>query len=296
MLDQHDIHMQWILFALAVVCVLLTVLGNKTGIPLLGLSGRWLRWLLFSALFALFLEMFEISMRPHLVHLITGAALWFMLVTGYNWVAIKALSHSELPLFPQFYENKDGDEWPAEKRFIDLKDWLRSQNYSRLSPLKAELFEGTYLRASIYECVDSLTRIQILFLPKQRGGTSACYTISTHTESGERIITDNMYLPFGGYYPSSWHMCRKPIVGSLPQLFKIHQRRLSSVDSKPVAIEDDALEEMNDQQRILERHNTTTGFLVPRQNQEEEGKISADGRYRLWKEMWFLAYFGKSVV
>jgi hypothetical protein len=63
---------------------------------------------------------------------------------------------------------------------------------------------------------------------------------------------------------------------------------------EPVVVEDDALEELNDHQGILERLNTEIGFLVPRPLQEEDGKISQEGRYRLWKEMWFLAYLGKS--
>jgi hypothetical protein len=57
-----------------------------------------------------------------------------------------------------------------------------------------------------------------------------------------------------------------------------------------------SLIDVNEQQRILERLNTDTGFLVPRPRQEEEGKITSDGRYRLWKEMWTLAYLGKSVT
>jgi len=68
------------------------------------------------------------------------------------------------------------------------------------------------------------------------------------------------------------------------------------LSAEPVVIDDSALEEMNEQQRILERLNTETGFLVPRPCQEEEGKLTADGSYRLWKEMWLLAYFGKSAV
>lgn len=287
-------HFQWLLFAVAVVTVLLPMLGNRFALPVFTVFGRWLRWFLFAALFAYFLKYFELSFRPDWVHFITGFALWFVLETGYNWIAIKALSRSELPLFPQFYENKDGDEWPADKRFIELKDWLRAEKYTRLSALKAELFEGTYLRASIYESADQLTRVQILFLPKRKGGATACYTVSTHCKSGDRLITDNLFLPYGGYYPESWNMCRKPLTGSLQRLLLLHRKRLLASKAEPIPVEDDALVELNDQQRILERLNTETGFLVPRPRREEEGKITGEGCYRLWKEMWLLAYLGKS--
>jgi hypothetical protein len=218
------------------------------------------------------------------------------LETGYNWIAIKALSRSNLPLFPEFTENTQGDEWPAEKQFIEVKDWLREKDFKRLKALKAELFQGSYLRASIYEDPDRETRIQILFLPKSKGGSVACFTITSLAESGERLITDNLFLPYGGYYPENWSLCRRPLIGSLPRLIRVHNQRITQHSFEPIAMEEDALVELNDQQRILERLNTDTGFLVPRQHREEEGKITPEGRYRLWKEMWTLAYFGKSAA
>ena len=285
---------QWLLFAVAIITVLLPILGGRFSIPIFLVLGRWLRWFLFGALFAYFLKSFEFSLRPDWVHFVTGIAIWFILETAYNWIVIKALSYSELPLFPEFYENEDGDEWPAEKRFIEIKDWLRAENYTRLKALKSELYVDTYLRASIYESSDQLNRIQILFLPKRKGGATACYTISTHIKDGGRIITDNLTLPYGGYYPENWEMCRKPLISSLKRLLVLHSKRVLKLKVEPVVVEDDALEELNDHQRILERLNTEIGFLVPRPRQEEDGKISQEGRYRLWKEMWFLAYLGKS--
>ncbi len=287
---------QYVILVAALFTVIFPMLGGRWGIPAFLVVGRWLRWFVFAALFAVFLSVFELSFRPDWVHFVTGIAFWFVMETGYNWLAIKALSRSELPLFPEFHENNDGDEWPADPRFIQIKDWLRAEKYKRLSALKAELFEGTFLRASVYESEDGLTRLQILFLPKRNGGATACYTISTHAKSGERLITDNLFLPYGGYYPENWNMCRKPLIGSLQRLLVLHHKRLLSSDLEPIPLEDDALVELNDQQRILERLNIETGFLVPRPRQEEEGKITSDGCYRLWKEMWLLAYLGKSVV
>lgn len=287
---------EYLLLGLAVVSVLLPLLAGRMGLPILHVFSRWLRWFLFAALFAFFIHIFELSFRPAWVHFLTGLAVWFVIETGYNWLAIKALSRSELPLFPSFRENSDGDEWPADEHFIKMKEWLKANGYKRAGALKAELFEGTYLRASIYESVDRLTRIQILFLPKRQGGTSACFTIQTFGKDEQRIITDNQFLPYGGYYPENWNLARKPLIGSLKRLHALHQKRVAKSEIEPVAINSSALEDINEQQRILERVNTETGFLVPRPQQEEEGKISSDGRYRLWKEMWLLAYLGKSVA
>ena len=171
-----------------------------------------------------------------------------------------------------------------------------TSGFKRLSALKAELVAETYLRASVYESGDGLLRLQVLFIPKQRGGNYTCFTLTSHGAEGRRLITDNLFLPFGGFYPENWEMERRPLIGSLPRLVRLHARRLDRSSLEPQPCEADPLEEINEQQRILERLNLETGFLLPRQRQEEEGKISSEGRYRLWKEMWLLAYFGKSVA
>ena len=295
MFDTTTSNFQIVLFTIAALSVVLPKIGLRKGIPIFTLLGRWLRWALFAGIFSYFLKALEISFRPDWVHFITGLALWFILETGYYWIAIKALSRSDIPLFPSFKLNADGDEWPADPLLIEVREWLRNKDFTRLSALKAELFEETFLRASIYESADKLTRIQVLFIPKRKGGATACYTLSTNGEEDRRLITDNLFLPFGGYYPEGWSIVRKPLIGSLKRLLKLHRLRLIDSSLKPIPFEDAPLEELNDQQRILERVNLETGFLNPRQFQEEVGKISYDGRYRLWKEMWLLAYLGKSV-
>ena len=36
------------------------------------------------------------------------------------------------------------------------------------------------------------------------------------------------------------------------------------------------------------------GFLFPMNLRDEYGKITWEGRYRVWKEIWLLNYFGKA--
>lgn len=286
---------QILLFFLILMALALLTLGLRSNVPLFPLLGRWLRWALFGSLFAISLKYFEFSYRPDWVHFITGIALWFVLETSYNWIAIKALSSSDLPLFPQFFVNTDGDEWPADQRYIELKEWLRSEDYTHISSLKAELFEGTYLRACIYQSVDTFTRIQILLMPTRNGGSTASYSIRTYASNGDCVITDNLMLPYGGYYPTHWCMCRKPLVGSPGRLLMLHKKRLVNMNIQAVGTKDSAIEEINEQQRILEKLNTDFGFLVPRHLREKEGKITSNGCYRLWKEMWLIAYLGRSI-
>ena len=286
---------KYTLLGLASLSLLLPILGRWVRLPLLSLFSRWIRWSLFAAVFAFLLDHFQISSRPDWVHFVTGCAVWFLLETGYNWIAIKILSRSDLPFFPHFRRNQAEDNWPVDKYLVELKEWLQKNNYRPLDSFKAELYEGVYLRASIYEDSQSMTRIQVLFIPKGKETATTCYTISTNVEDGRRFITDNNFLPYGGYYPANWYICRRPLTGSLQCLLKWHHRRLLQNNLKPVPFEEDPLNEINNQQRTLEKLNTEAGLLIPRPHQEEEGRLTYKGRYRLWKEMWTLAYFGKSV-
>lgn len=296
MFDITSLTSKYCLTGIAIVTVLLSWLGGRIEAPMLTLLNRWLRWLLFAGIFAYLMRVFELSMRPDWVHLVTGFMLWFLLETGYNWIAINALSRSDIPLFPKFKVNQDGDEWPAAACFESAKRWLEQNNFKRLAALKTELFENMFLRASIHESPDRSTRLQIMFVPRGKNGSSAFYTLSTNGQNNARLITDNHSLPFGGYYPESWNFVRKPLVGSLEKLFRLHEKRLVDTKFEPVPFEDEPLEELNRQQNMLEHLNTKFGFLNPLQQREENGRLTYDGRYRLWKEMWLLAYLGKSIT
>jgi hypothetical protein len=76
---------------------------------------------------------------------------------------------------------------------------------------------------------------------------------------------------------------------------KTHRERLARGNEQIVPWTSDPLTDLNGQQRELEKINTELGFLFPQSEREEFGKISHEGRYRVWKEYWMLSYFGKSV-
>jgi hypothetical protein len=65
-----------------------------------------------------------------------------------------------------------------------------------------------------------------------------------------------------------------------------------AVQAPLVAWDLEPLGDLNQQQREVERINTELGFLLPHAEREENGKISHEGRYRVWKEVWLLNYFG----
>jgi hypothetical protein len=220
--------------------------------------------------------------------------LWFLGETLYNWIAIHALSVSPLPLFPRFTINTSGEEWPTNPRFLEIRDWLRTQSFKHVQALRAEVAPGIYLRVSIYQDVAGQIRLQITFLPHPNGAISVCYSLSTQTDSSYRFVTDNLYLPFGGFYPENWLVSRHPWRRSLPSLLARHRKRISQSNEIALPWSTDPLNDLNAQQVELEQLNTELGFLHPHHDREEQGKMTYEGRYRVWKEIWFLNYFGRS--
>lgn len=280
------------LVAVALLTLLLSQIVRWKRFPILNLLNKWLRWFWFAGIFTYLLRLLDLSARPDWVHFVIGFMLWFLIETGYNWFAIKVLSSSDIPLFPKFKLDKDHSDYASSNY---PKDWLEKKRFKRLSVLKAELMEDLFLRTFIYESADQKTRIQILLTPKRKDGANALYTIYSSAKNGYRLITNNHSLPFGGYYPEDWKVMRKPLIGLLGQLLQLHEKRLANTNAELVPFDGDPLDEINHQQKFLERFNEEQGFLNSLQYRDENGSLSYEGRYRLWKEMWLLAYLGVTV-
>lgn len=282
------------LFLVMIVSLVLFQVNQRYASPVLSIFNRWLRWITFSIMGAKVAVDFEWIDRPFWVLALGFFLLWFLGETLYNWIAIHALSVSPLPLFPRFSVNTSGEEWPTNPRFLKIRDWLRAQSFKHVQALRAEIAPGLYLRVSVYQDQASQIRLQITFLPQPNGAISLCCSFSTQTASGYRYITDNLYLPFGGFYPESWLVARYPWSRSLARLLKQHRRRIVQANEIPVAWSTDPLSDLNAQQVELEQINTELGFLNPHHDREEQGKMSYEGRYRVWKEIWLLNYLGRS--
>ncbi len=283
------------LLAAIVLSLLLTQINQRSGSPVPAIFNRWLRWLIFAFGGAKAWLDFEWSDRPYGVLVVAFFLLWFLMETLYNWLAIHALSVSPLPLFPRFTLNNSGEEWPTNARLLKIRDWLRANSFKQVQALKSEVAPSIYLRVSIYQDTEASTRIQITFLPQANRAISVCYGLSSNTATGYRYVTDNLYLPFGGFYPENWLVRRSPWRRSLVKLVASHKERLIRAKEIVIPWTTDPLTDLNSQQHELERINTELGFLFPRAEREEHGKISHEGRYRVWKEYWLLSYFGRSV-
>jgi hypothetical protein len=284
--------LSWLLAPAAALLLILFYLNLRIASPLLAIPIRWLRWLLF-ALFAAEtnLRLHWID-RPYLIVLGCGFILWFLGESAFNWLRVSAISLSPLPLFPKFVQNTGGGEWPTNERLLKTREWLREHAFTPVQALKSEVGGGIWLRVSVYQNADNTVRIQVAFLPQENGAITVCFSLATETQSGRRYITDNFFLPFGGFYPENWFVFRSPWRRTLPRMLQQHLARIRRDGETPVAWDTDPLQDLNRQQQLMEQINTQLGFLTPNADREEYGKITPEGRYRVWKESWMLDYFG----
>jgi hypothetical protein len=282
-----------LLLAPAVLLLLLLFYVNlRVASPILAIPIRWLRWILFALFAAETNDQLALVDRPFWVVAFLVFLLWFLLESGFNWLKVSAISLSPLPLFPRYVVNSGGDEWPTQQRLLKVRDWLRDNRFTPVQALKAEIGGGIWLRTSVYHNHDNTQRLHVLFVPQENGAITVCYSLATLTTGTRRYVTDNLYIPFGGFYPESWHVDRNPWRRNLARLVAHHRQRLEKSGETALTWENSPIDDINQQQQHMEMINTELGYLLPHADREEYGKITPEGRFRIWKEAWLLNYFG----
>jgi hypothetical protein len=284
----------YIILGAIVLSLVLMQVNQRLASPVLAIVERWLRWTVFALGAAQICVDFTLIDRPFWTLAVVFFLVWFLGQTLYNWLGIHALSVSPLPLFPRYTVNQTGEEWPMQPRLLQIRDWLRAHGFKQVQALRAEVGGGIYLRVSIYQDAEAKTRVQVTFLPQANGAVSVCFALTSVTAEGSRFVTDNLYIPFAGFYPENWFVVRYPLCRSLPRLLSRHQRRVGASGEVLVPFTSDPASDLNVSQHELDQLNTELGFLHAPGEREELGKITYEGRYRIWKEIWLLNYFGKA--
>ena len=285
---------QYFILGAILVSLVLVQLNQRYASPLLAIADRWLRWLVFAFGAAQLCHDFELADKPYWVLVAAFFLLWFLGETLYNWLAISALSVSPLPLFPRYAINSSGEDWPVQPRLLKVREWLRAQGFRQTQALKAEVGGGLYLRVSVYQDAAATLRVQITFLPQSNGTIGLCYTLTSLTTDGARYVTDNLTVPFAGFYPENWFVERRPWSRNLARLLARHRARLTAAKATVQPFTNEPLADLNATQGELDRLNTELGFLHPHPEREDFGKITHEGRYRVWKEIWTLNYLGRA--
>jgi len=285
-----------VLLAAMTASIILMRLNQSAASPPLLIADRWLRWIIFAIGGAYLASEYQLIERPFWT--LAGAffLVWFLVVTLYDWLAISAHSLSPLPLFPSYSVNSSGDEWPVRPRLLKTREWLRAQGFRPVQALKSEIGGGIYLRTSIYQDAPATMRVQVSFIPHSSGSVAVCFAVSSVTTDGTRFLTDNLFIPFAGFYPENWFVERSPWRRSLEGLMRRHRRRLETagVAANLAPFTDEPLDDLNSVQRELDRLNTELGFLHPYPKRDDLGKFTSEGRYRVWKEIWTLNYLGRA--
>lgn len=284
----------YLILAAILVFLVLMQINQRLASPLIAIADRWLRWFVFSFGAAQMCRDFELIDRPFWVLAAVFFMVWFIGETLYNWLAISALSVSPLPLFPRYAVNSGGDEWPVQARLLKVREWLRAEGFRQTQALKAEIGGGVYLRVSVYQDAQATVRVQVTFIPQANGAISVCFAATSVTADGRRYVTDNLYIPFAGFFPENWFVERAPWRRSLPRLLARHRARLAAAKAIAAPFSTEPLADLNAAQQELDQLNTELGFLHPHHEREDLGKITHAGRYRVWKEIWMLNYLGRA--
>jgi hypothetical protein len=284
----------YLILAALVASLVLMQINQRLASPVVAIADRWMRWFVFAFGGAQISRDFNLIDRPFWALAAVFFIVWFLGETLYNWLAISALSVSPLPLFPRYVVNTSGEEWPVQPRLLKVRDWLRSHGFRQVQALKAEIGGGIFLRVSIYQNPEATIRVQVTFIPQASGAISVCYAVTSVTGDGSRYLTDNLYIPFAGFYPENWFVERAPWRRSLPRLLARHRSRLARTGALVIPFAVEPLADLNEAQHELDQLNTELGFLHPHAQREDLGKITHEGRYRVWKEIWTLNYLGRS--
>ena len=281
------------LLLLAVYC-LSHILSKQLPIRIIRLFSHWARWLTFACAFSLMLTYFEWSNRADWIHFISGLAAWFILETLYYKISIHMLNISEMDLFPKYKNDTNENLWPINKEVLKIKDLLSQEGFKEEETLKAEIIAHLVIRQAVFLDETRKVRLNVLFIPNAKNEIKLFYSLFSHKTSGEYLLTDNQNMPFGGYYPDHWTVNRYPISHSLKKLLKKHREAMSESEGEWSELEGDIRTKSNRLQWELEKKNREMGFLNE-PNREDKQQISSEGCFRIWIEMWLLAYFGKTL-
>ncbi len=290
----------YFVYGAMIVSLTLMQINLRRMSPVLTITNRWLWLFIFSVGGAVVMRGMEWTDRPLPALMLAFLLVWLLADSIYSWLAIKALSLSTLPVFPRFSINSNGEEWPTDARFLRMRDWLRREGFKQVQSLRAEITPNLSLRTSIYQDAEACIRLQVSFLPQQASNLAVALQFSSNTTGGQRIVTDNLFLPFAGFLylpvvgfsPENWVVRRLPLCRSPRKLLSRHRERLARAGGSSCPWTTEPLKDLNGQQVEFEQVNTELGFLLPPRDREEHGKITYEGRYRMWKACCILNYFG----
>lgn len=247
---------------------------------------RWLRWLTISFLTAFSMKLFLTPGAPILLLLFTGFVLWFLFESFLLWRTIGRLQNLDVPfLLPLLTLESQDFLRPVQKKM--LQQFLKKENFLFETFLKSEYQSHLWELFSVYYSPRLRTRLVLNFhfapLPNQRETA----TFISVTEKKNVIISENSMGAFGGYYPANWHVKRLPLKSNRA-LFHYHLNRIRNKNLIDFQNENEL--QLPALQNELRDFNRDRNFF---QKTDNGLYLSNEACYRIWKEAFFLRYFGR---
>ena len=260
--------------------------------PIFNLIFQWVRWICFSICFSFILVNFGISSRPFEVHFFIGLCVWYVIETAFYRLSIHIFDSSNIKIFPRYELDNCDKLWPINPHTIVVKEWIAQNKFKLINNIKSNLIKGICIRQAVYLNNEKTVKLIVYFLPSRNGKIKLNYSFTSKFKSGDLFITDNQNIPFGGFYPDHWKCERKPLITNINSLFLEHTKNVINEGDSEKYEKEETLFEINEIQKNLEDLNIKKGFIHYSNNLI---KLTPFGIYRLWKEMWLLAYLGKTI-
>lgn len=263
--------------------------------PLFAIAKRWLKLLALGYILGTALMDWGIVEGKPLWLLTLVLLLVLLLAESvYSWFGIRFINRSDVPLFPRFIDAPKGHEWPNHPYFRELKNCLREHRFAFTQSSRANISDQNYLRSTFFLDPSETIRVQVIYMPRTRAVYHSSIVFSSKTKSGEFLVTDNIQLPFGGFYPETISLVRKPLQVSFERLFVLHKSRMEASGEAFEPWVTSPLDDVNKHQRLVELANIDAGILFPIHMRSENGRLTGEGIYRMWRDFLMMKYFGVS--
>ncbi len=256
--------------------------------PFLWTIDRWLKLALFSLATACVLK-FSLGFENFAASAAVGALVYFGLESLLFWLNISIVSDDDSPLFAPYSETDSA--WRPEKKFLDMKRSIESRGFSKSGSFKSGIGrEECKFFLTTFDSSDKKIRLSVKFVPFGKAWLNV-FIAESFAGDGTVFRTEANFIPFGLAFPKNYDAARFPLETNPVRLLKKHESRVEKSGKKIAGLPENPLEWINGELNNIERENVARGFINDRYKASEFGKLTPEGKNRLWWDAVITAYF-----